>query len=205
MKKFIKNTLLTFVIIYTVLSLLFLVNIKIMWMGRVMNLSEEVRSYNKAYEEGREIEIINELEEESKQYAQRYGEDVEVETMLMVTKLENYLMGMGQTLNYQEVIIVVTLVLSIAIGSILSLTEKSKTKELLCFITGGILCVLLYSTIMYITGEFKGFNIFEAIMETINSLGIYYIGAYLVKIVYTYCKNKKSVKELNKEIEKNNK
>lgn len=200
MKKFIKNTLLSFVIIFTILNLVFFAFSVISKYYMINDVLNEYTGDNI------NVEASIEIEESAKGFIEQmrhtYGEDAPATELAM---LNNYTMGMNHILAGQSTILITTVVLSIAIGTILSLTEKSKTKELLKFITVGISCVLLYTTIMYITGEYKGVKVFEAIIEAINSCGIYYIGAYLVKIVYTYCKNKKNVKELNKEIEKKNK
>lgn len=200
MKKIIKNTLITFIIIYTVLNLVFYTFSIISKYYMINDLLTEYTGEN------RDVLASTEAEENAKAFIERmrysYGEDVPATQLAM---LSNYTMGMNRILEVQTILLIVTVILSIAIGIILSLTEKSKVKELLHFITGALLLVLLYTTIMYITGEYKGLSIFEAIIETINSSVIYYIVAYLVKIIYTYCKNKKSVKELNKELENKNK
>jgi len=200
MKKFVKNTLLTFVIIYTVLNLLFYTFAVI---SKYYMINDWLTKYTG---ENINIEASIEAEENAKGFIERmrynYGEDAPATELAM---LQNYTMGMNSIMRVQTTILVITLILSIAIGTILSLTEKSKTKEMLQFITGGILCVLLCTSIMYIAGEYTGLKIFEAVIETINSCGIYYILAYVVKIIYRYCNNKKSVKELNKELENKNK
>ena len=200
MKKIIKNTLLSFVIIFTILNLMFYTFSIISKYYMINDVLNEYTGENINVEES--IEIEKSAKGFIEQMRHIYGENAPATELAM---LNNYIMGMNHILGGQLTILIVTLILSITIGTILSLTEKSKTKELLHFITGGILCVLLYTTIMYITGEYKDFKIFESVIETINSCGIYYIVAYLVKIVYTYSKNKKSVKELNRVIEKKNK
>lgn len=200
MKKFMKNTLVTFVIVYTILNLVFYIFSII---SRYCMINDFINQY---IGENIDVQASIEIEKNAKESAESmkniYGENVPV-TELMI--FQSYSMGMSAITDVQTMLLIVSIILSIAIGIILSLTEKSKAKELLHFITVGLSLVLLYTIIMYITGEYEGFNIFEAIIETINSCGIYYIIAYLVKIIYTYYKNIKSVKELNKEIEKKNK
>lgn len=200
MKKIIKNILLTFVIVFTILNLSF-------YTYKIISKYYMINDILAIYiGENRDVLASTDAEENAKAFIERmrysYGEDVPATQLAM---LSNYTMGMNEILEVQTVLLMVTVILSIAIGIILSLTEKSKIKELFHFITGALLLVLLYTTIMYITGEYKGLSIFEAIIETINSSVIYYIVAYLGKIVYTYWKNKKSVKELNKELKNKNK
>lgn len=205
MKKIIKNILLAFVTIYTVLNVV-LYGINIISKNKMtIEIAKEVYSYNQAYEEGRENEGNMNLELE-KEYIHEmqevYGENVSI---IKVLGYQNYLLGMCRILDGQSAILISTLILSISIGIIISLTEKSKVKELLDFIaTGGIL-VLACTIIRYIRGEYSEFKIFEEIIDIISSFGIYYIVAYLGKIVYAYCKNKKNVKELNRELENKNK
>lgn len=200
MKKFIKNTLLTFVIIFTILNLVFYVFTAI---SRFTMIKEVLTEY---IGENRDVEASAEVEKNTKEAIEEmkyiYGEDVPATALFM---FQNYTMGMSSIIYIQTTLLIVTSILSIVIGIILSLTKQSKAKELLCFILGGITFILVLTVYMCITKEYEGMNAIEAIFETIGSFGIYYIVGYLVVFVYRYCKNKKSVEELNKEIEKKNK
>lgn len=200
MKKIIKNILLTFVIVFTILNLSFYTYKMI---SKYYMINDILAIYTG---ENRDILASTEAEENAKAFIEHmrysYGEDAPATNLAM---LNNYTMGMNEILEVQTVLLMVTVVLSIAIGIILSLTEKSKIKELLDFIITGVILLLMCTIIRYIAGEYKEFKFFEEIIDIISSFGIYYIVAYLVKIVCKYCKNKKSVKELNKELENKNK
>lgn len=199
MKNFIKNALLSFVIVYTILNVVLFINFMVL---KNSMLREVVSLY---LSEDRDIEACAQLEQDTlgqiNEIKELYGEEVPATGLVGIRQL---MIGMEVISGQQLGILIMASILSVAIGIILSLTEKPKTKELLCFITGGILCILLCTTWMYVIGEYKGFNILEAIIETMP-VGIYYIIAYIVKIVYRYCKDKKNVKELNKELENKNK
>lgn len=203
MKKFIKNTLLTFVIIYTILNLLFHVNIIIL---RTSMLNEVVPLLG----EDRNVERSIELEEQSKEHIESrkeiYGENAPITTLLM---FENYFMGMNQVLYGQEVIVIATLILSVAIAIILSLTEKSKIKAILYFILIGLVLAVLYTIYFHLTRNLPDSKFFdgfiENFMEIIGSYAIYYIAIYLLVYIGRYVIDKKKMKELNKEIEKKNK
>lgn len=173
MRKIIKNILLTFIIIYTILNLMFY----------IYSIISKYYIINKILTNGYIEKNIN-LED----------------TQIQVEMLRNYTMGMSRIIEGETVLLIVTAILSITIGIIISLTEKPKVKEILDFILTGIILVLLCTIIRYMRGEYNEFKIFEEIIDIINSFGIYYIVAYVGKIIYIYGKNKKSVKELNKEL-----
>lgn len=173
MKKIIKNILLTFIIIYTVLNL-------------VLYIYSVISKYY----------TINKIL--TTEYIE---ENISLDaTQIHLELLRSYIRGISTIIESQTILLILTAVLSIAIGIIISLTEKPKVKEILDFIIAGVILVLACAIIRCIGGEYKEFEIFDEIIDIINSFGIYYIVAYVGKIIYTYFKNKKSVKELNKEL-----
>jgi len=204
MKKFIKNTLLSFVIIFTVLNLLFFANIMVL---RNTLLREVVTLY---LSENRDVEACIQAEQDAleqiNEMKELYGEDVPATA---VAGVRTFLVGMDQVLDNQAIILVATLVFSIAIGIILSLTEKSKTKAIVYFISIGLTLAVLYTTYFHLTRNLPDTKFFEGFMEnfidTINTYGIYYMVIYVLVYIGRYIVDKKKMKELNKEIEKKNK
>ena len=196
MKKIIKNIMLSFVIIFTILNLAFNAFSIISKYCMVNNILTEYTGEN------RNVLGSIEAEKNAKEYIQglknTYGEEAPVTQLAM---LQNYTRGMNDIIYIQIIILIATVILSISIGIILSITERSKIKELLDFITGAVILILVGSTIDYIAGGYEEFKIFE----TIKTFGIYYIIAYIIKNVYLYWKSKKSIKELNKVLENKNK
>ncbi len=200
MKKIIKNILLTFVIIYTVSNLILYAS------NLILKYSIVNEALNIYTGENRNSEEIVEAENGAKyiieHFKEIYGDDIPGIALL---HLQGYTMGMNLILERQTLILLIALILSVTIGIIVSLTEKSKIKEVLYFILGAILFILLITVYMMLVKEYQGMNFIEASIETIGDYTVYYIIGYLVIFIYRYYLKKKEVNELNKEIKTKNK
>ena len=126
MKKFIKNILLTFVIIFTILTL---VRYSINIISRRIMLNEITTAYldNNINIEG-SMEVEKNAKESIEEIRKSYGEGVPATALVI---FRSYILGMDLVLDSELTILLTTLILSISIGTIVSLTEKSKIKELI--------------------------------------------------------------------------
>lgn len=203
MKRIIKNVLLVFVIMYTILNIvLYVVNI----VSRNSMFKEIMTTYSSKNSNIEEcIKAENDMKEHIDMMKEIYGENA---PMTVLLEFEGYIAGVNQIIYSQEAILIATLILSVTIGIILSLTEKSKSKAVVYFIAIGLLLSLLYTIYFHLTRNLPDTKFFEGFLETfidsISSYGIYYVIIYLLMYIFRYRMDKKNIEELNKEIKKNN-
>lgn len=203
MKKTIKKILLIFAILYTILNL-------ILYAKNIIDKNKFENLISSYYSEDRDVKASIEIEKKAKEDIERmkeiYGENVPATALLSI---EGCTFGMYEVLDGQTSILIVTLILSIIIGIMIDLNEKSKMKEVLYFISGGILFILLGTLFIYMTAEYIDMNAFEifidALGESIKNCGIYYVIGYFIVYIFRYRRDKKNVEELNKEIKTKNK
>lgn len=198
MKKIIKNILLAFAIIFTMLNIV----------GFIFN---NINYYSRLIEDIYYIKNIDnhqELLENEKQlysrYKEEYGQDSPV---TMIVHSQAYFMGQRDILDVQLTILIISAFLSIAIGVIISVSEKSKIKQILLFIAIGLIIVLLLTTYTYLTSDLSNENFIEKFAEIlvydyIKPYGVYYIIGYLVIYVIKYFIAKNNAKILNFELKK---
>lgn len=156
MKKIIKNILLAFAIIFTMLNIV----------GFIFN---NINYYSRLIEDIYYIKNIDnhqELLENEKQlysrYKEEYGQDSPV---TMIVHSQAYFMGQRDILDVQLTILIISAFLSIAIGVIISVSEKSKIKQILLFIAIGLIIVLLLTTYTYLTSDLSNENFIEKFAE----------------------------------------
>ena len=200
MKKFIKNTLLSFVIIFTILNL-------ILYTTNIILHESIVRNIVTLYlDDNRDVEASIQLEKGAQEDIERmkniYGEDSPATALV---SFQSYTTGMNQVLHGQTTVLIATVVLSTVIGIIIHLKEESKMKEILYFVMIGIIFILICMGYSYVMGEFRDTNIIEAFGETIDIYGLWYIIGYMLVYIFRIYKDKKKVIELNKELENKNK
>ena len=200
MKKFIKNILLSFIIVYSILNLLLFVNFMIL---KSSMLREVVGLY---LSEDRDIEACVQLEQDTlgqiNEIKELYGEEVPATGLVGIRQL---MIGVEVITGHQLGILIMASILGVAIGTIIHLKEESKMKEILYFVVIGIIFILICMGYSYVMGEFRDTNIFEAFGETIDIYGLWYIIGYMLVYIFRIYKDKKKVKELNKELENKNK
>lgn len=196
MKKIIKNILLVFVICFTILSIA----------GLIFSM---INHYNMMSEKVVPIlngEIDNEIIQRDKElyngYKEEYGEDA---PSTILSYFQGYALGEVNILEMQETFLIISGLIGISIGIILSLTEKSKIKEVLCFIVIGVILALIWTIIFHLTRNLPNTKFFEGFMDNfvdcIKEYGIYYILIYLFGYTLRYFINKKNTKKLNKELQ----
>ena len=194
-KKIIKNILLVFVIVYTICSLIGLVLSKI---DRVKVLSDALNRI-----ENRTIEAYNELEQGARADIARFGEgfskneenDIPVPATYLYM-VRQYAIGESSIILLQVGILISSICLSIPIGIIISLEEKSKYKQILIFISIGL---ILGTIAALLTSVFYG-TFFENFFSVISDYGIYYILVYVVIFLTRYFVSKIKIKRLNEEL-----
>lgn len=205
-KKIIKNILLTFVIVYTILNL---IGFAVTEIGRRKVLYDTV---NQMRPENRTMEMYEELEQNAERQIERLRErfsNEESNVPVPATQLamvQMYMMGAGHIQEIQIFILICSICLSIAIGIIISLEEKSSVKHILIFILLGLILSTIGALLMGVSNE----NFFETFLEnfldTIQRYGIYYILIYIVIFLTRYFVNKNKTNKLNEELKtsKNN-
>lgn len=199
-KKIIKNILLVFVIIYTILNLIgFAVNEierrKLLYdtviQMRPENITMEIYEELEQTAEGK-IEMLREMfsNEES-------NVPVPATQLAMV---QMYITGAGNILEIQIFILICSICLSIAIGIIISLEEKSRVKHILIFILLGLILSTIGALLLGVSNE-KFFETFlENFLDTIQRYGIYYILIYMVTFLTRYFVSKNKTNKLNEEL-----
>lgn len=190
MKKIIKNILLTFVILFTILNLSLYVYNNI---SRTIFLKNTVIPKLNGEVMGNEDEMFK---EEAERYKEIYGKDV---PGLTLVGLNWYLMGSGQILEQETIILVASAVLGIVVGTIISLSEHSKIKHILYFVLLGLLLALIVT----ICNQWGNGNIQDFIDEflfTIKDKFLCYIVIYFICFIICYYINKNKANELNKEL-----
>lgn len=199
-KKIIKNILLTFVIVFTILNL---IGFAVTEIGRRKVLYDTV---NQMRPENRTMEMYEELEQNAEGQIERLREmfsNKKSNVPVPATQLamvQMYMMGAGHILEIQIFILICSICLSIAIGIIISLEEKSRVKHILIFILLGLILSTIGALLMGVSNE----NFFETFLEnfldTIQRYGIYYILIYIVTFLTRYFVNKNKTNKLNEEL-----
>lgn len=188
-KKIVKNILLLFVIIYTILNLAMYVYTVIDTRNFTLEMANRVRESD--------YEGLLTDEETSKRIKDIYGKEAQA---MVIQSAQSYIRGATGVLEKGAVIIIISATLSIAIGIITSLTEKSKIKEILYFFLIGIILNLIYIAYFNLldTNFLEGF--IDQFIWNIEDYGIYYIIIYIIIFIIRYFINKRNARKLNDEL-----
>lgn len=188
-KKIVKNILLLFVIIYTILNLAMYVYTVIDTRNFTLEMANRVRESN--------YEGLLTDEESSKGIKDIYGKEAQA---MVIQSAQSYIRGATRVLEKGAVTIIISATLSIAIGIITSLTEKSKIKEILYFFLIGIILNLIYIAYFNLldTNFLEGF--IDQFIWNIEDYGIYYIIIYIIIFIIRYFINKRNARKLNDEL-----
>lgn len=198
MKKIIKNILVTFAIICTILNIV----------GFIFN---NINYYSRLIEDVYYIKNIDnhqKLLENEKEFYNRYKEEYGKDSATtIIAHSQGYFMGQREILDVQLTILIISAFLSIAIGVIISLSEKSKIKQILLFIAIGVIIALLLTTYTYLTSNLSNENFIEEftfifVYDYIKPYGVYYIIGYIQIYVLKYFIAKNNAKILNFELKK---
>lgn len=195
MKKIIKNILITFTIIFTILN--------------IMKFIYYIVNYNKLLKE-EVLPIINgEISEEIIQndndlynhYKERYGENAPSTTLAY---MQGYFLGQSYILEAELAVLIISSILGIFIGTILSLAETSKMKEALKAFCIGLILAMVATTYIHFTRNLVGVSFLDGIEITfiediVKPYWIYYVLIYLIVYLIKYRIGKNKAKELNKE------
>ena len=197
-KRVIKNILLTFVIVYTILSLIGFIIMEIEMHKVLYETVYKMQTENKTMELYGEKEIIAENEIENKKDTFK---DEKSNVPLPVTEIDMlhmmYIMGMNYIIEIQLFILICSLGLSIVIGIIISLEEKSRAKHVLFFLLLGFVLNALWAFKIGILKESFFESFFENFLDSIRYGGIYYIIVYIILYLGEYFRNKKRANKLN--------
>lgn len=192
-KKIVKNILLLFVIIYTILNLAMYVYIVIDTRSFTLEMADRVRKSD--------YEGLLTDEEISKSIKDIYGKEAQA---MVIQSAQSYIIGATGVLEKGAVTIIISAALSIAIGIITSLTEKSKIKEILYFFLIGIILNLIYIAYFSLTRNLPDTNFLEGFIDqfiwNIEDYGIYYIIIYIIIFIIRYFINKRNASKLNDEL-----
>ena len=188
-KKIVKNILLLFVIIYTILNLAMYVYTVIDTRKFTLEMANRVRESD--------YEGLLTDEESSKGIKDIYGKEAQA---MVIQSAQSYIRGATRVLEKGAVTIIISATLSIAIGIITSLTEKSKIKEILYFFLIGIILNLIYIAYFNLldTNFLEGF--IDQFIWNIEDYGIYYIIIYIIIFIIRYFINKRNARKLNDEL-----
>lgn len=188
-KKIVKNILLLFVIIYTILNLAMYVYTVIDTRNFTLEMANRVRESD--------YEGLLTDEESSKGIKDIYGKEAQA---MVIQSAQSYIRGATRVLEKGAVTIIISATLSIAIGIITSLTEKSKIKEILYFFLIGIILNLIYIAYFNLldTNFLEGF--IDQFIWNIEDYGIYYIIIYIIIFIIRYFINKRNARKLNDEL-----
>lgn len=174
MKKFLKNAILIMLVSSFVLNIVNLVYQYVVHTRTILEISEVVQQINNG-----EIVIDNTYEHIYQNFASAY------------------FAGVGNNLSIQVGIIILSIVLGITIGMIVTFEEKSKIRIVIIYILGLFLTVL--APTMSETIYYMSFNtFFDDMIYYLDSIWKWYTLVFF--IIYTikiYINNKKA-KELNK-------
>lgn len=196
MKKIIKNILITFTIIFTTLNIMTFVYYRV--------------NYNKLLEKevlpiiDGEIskEIIQSDNDLYNQYKEVYGENAPSTTLAY---MQGYFLGQSYILEAELAVLIISAILGVFMGTIISLSETSKMKEGLKAFCIGLILAMVATTYIHFTRNLVGVSFLDGIERTfiddiVKPYWIYYVLIYLIVylIKYRICKNK--AKELNKEL-----
>ena len=153
-----------------------------------------------------EEEIGNEIIESDRElydyYKELYGENAPITTLSYV---QGYTVGTDNILRMQQTFLIISIVIGISLGIITSLTEKSKTKEILIFIVLGLGLALINTAYIYLTRNFVGSFLITLIEDCIFPYGIYYVLIYLVIYIIKFLIGKNTAQKLNNELMKRKK
>lgn len=196
MKKIVKNILLVFMIIYTILNILLCMLSKVS-----VNIAENANNIilnGNRYEDGN-IVFEENLDSEISEMKSEYGEDTPV---LLIKYIDGYLSGTTELLEREITVLIISIILGIAIGAVISSTKKYKIKELLYFIIIGLVSNLALTTYMCIAGVFNNeyVNFIDLFIYNIQDYSLYYTIIYLLIYVYRYYIDKKTTKKINEEL-----
>lgn len=192
-KKTMKNILLLFIIIYTILSLAMyvynVVNVRIF----AMEMAVRIR-YN-------DYEGLSTDEEITDRIKKEYGEEAPA---VAVQSAQSYAVGANSVLEKETTIILVSTISSIAIGIIVTLTGRSKSKEILYFLLIGTIIDLICTIPFYLKGNLSSTNFFNGFIEdfiyNIQHYAIYYVIVYIVIFIGLYFIRKRNADKLNGEL-----
>lgn len=199
-KKIIKNILLAFVIVYTILNL---IGFAVTEIGRRKVLYDTV---NQMRPENRTMEMYEELEQNAEGQIERLREmfsNEESNVPVPATQLamvQMYMMGAGYIQEIQIFILICSICLSIAIGIIISLEEKSRVKHILIFILLGLILSTIGALLRGVSNENFFDTFLENFLDTMQRYGIYYILIYIVTFLTRYFVNKNKTNKLNEEL-----
>ena len=192
----IENILIIFLISFTVLSIA----------GLIFSKASYYWSYYCMIEPILEEEIGNEIIESDRElydyYKELYGENAPITTLSYV---QGYTVGTDNILRMQQTFLIISIVIGISLGIITSLTEKSKTKEILIFIVLGLGLALINTAYIYLTRNFVGSFLITLIEDCIFPYGIYYVLIYLVIYIIKFLIGKNTAQKLNNELMKRKK
>ena len=196
MKKIIKNILIVFLICFAILNIGGLIFNKI---GYYFVFREEVLPILNG-------EISNEMIEADRNlynsYKEQYGENALSTTLAY---FQGYVLGNNRVIEMQQTVLIISISIGISLGTIISLTEKSKIKEILIFIELGLGLALINTTYIHLTKGLSEYFLITMIEECIIPYGIYYVLIYLVIYIIKFLVGKGNAKKLNNELIKNKK
>ena len=182
MKKIIKNIFCSIVIIYFIISIIYLVyNYNI-----VQNITDST------------IPITNST--------QMHDETISLEENVTISQLLklNYYNGGMKILYDISNIVIISIIIGIILGSIISLKENHKAKWILYFIFGDFLYNTIFAIVIqgiYLKDKIR-LNFFECFFESLKNNFITYILIFLVIMGIILLIKKVDVKVLNKELNK---
>jgi hypothetical protein len=197
MKRVIKNILIIFVIVFSILNIIGVILNKV-------NLNKTIHDYAIPLTNGEVTEDVKERENDNyNRYKERYGQDA---PPTILSYFEGYAMGNGNYIQFEETILLFSAIVSLSVGIIASLTDKSKVvKELIIFIALGLIIAVLITVYIHLTRNLQNVEFLDGfgrtlIDDVIRTYGLIYIEVYLVVYVIKYLIGKNNAKKLNNEI-----
>ena len=201
-KKVIKNILISFAVVYSILNLI------AFGMEQISRRKELYDVMNDMKAENRTMEVYKQYDEMAQEQIDRlketFEENEKSEVPVPGTFLalyQYYIMGGNQLFEIELLVLTSSICISIVIGIIISLSEKSKTKHVLSFILIGIILFNVIEIIeIGVPQEHVIENYIENFIRIISQYGIYYIAIYSAAFLGRYFIIKRKTNELNNEL-----
>ncbi len=180
MKKIVKNIILSIIIIYFIINIVYVIY-NYNTIKSIVDNSIVVSNNEKMHEETLSIQ--------------------ENMSILKLMK-SNYYNGRFGTINEISNIIIVSIILGVLVGSTISMKENKKIKYILFFMVGNIFYNTIFSIItqgIYLKNDIK-LSFFECYYESLKSNILNYVLIFIVIVVVVMLIKNISVKKLNKEL-----
>lgn len=172
MKKFFKNTLISFLIIFFLLSIINLVAQIIQHYfvitPQIIELAESVKNVGISAEES--YQMLASV------YSAGYGDKIQIQIMILI----------------------ISILLSLAIGLIYTFEKKSKIKIIICYILGIIIVpisVTMFNVFNYL--EVSTIEFFTEFLYYFKKINIWYTLIFIILYLIKFLVNKKKTKEMN--------